>query len=87
MNGELRDRLLLGVGAVVAVVISYTLYTQLRNKTTAAVREGVSRPVDLPPMKGPVIGGPEAGKVKLQYLDPAATGVKLNGPIGPASKR
>ncbi|MBX9624171.1 MAG: hypothetical protein K2X82_10215 [Gemmataceae bacterium] len=85
MNGELRDRLLLGVGAVVAVAISYTLYTQLRNRTTEAVREGVSRPVDLPARKGPAIPGLEPGK--SPQFAPITTGVKLNGPIGPVQKR
>ncbi|MBX9581320.1 MAG: hypothetical protein K2X87_13505 [Gemmataceae bacterium] len=79
MNGELRDRLLLGVGAVVAVEISYSLYTELRDKTTEGIREAVSRPPDVPAMKVPTIHGLEAGKFK--YLDPKATAVKLNGPV------
>lgn len=79
MSGELRDRVLLGLGAAVAVVISYTLYTGWRQKTTEGIREAVSRPVDVP--KAPPIPGLEGGKLKA--YDPGA-GVKLHGPVGPA---
>lgn len=81
MNAELRDRVLLGVGAAVAVVISYTLYTGWRQKTTEGIRDAVSRPVDVP--KAPPIPGLKPGE-PIKYLDASAGRVNLNGPVGPA---
>ena len=84
MNGVLRDRLLLAAAAVAGVAISYTLLTQMRDRTGQAVRAAVTRPPDLKLTPAPAVGLPPGGTVI--YTGRPAGGVEFKGLGQPAQQ-